>query len=146
MLLLPEQLDRVLDELIGRGAKCFRTGGALGFDTLAALKVLEKKTQYPHLRLVLMLPCRDQTKGWSARNMEIFSYILAHADEVHYAADTYTVSCMHERNRALVEGSQVCVAFCTEESGGSAYTLGLAKKKGLETRNLFDEIRHRRPI
>ena len=36
-------LDRVLDTLINDGVTEFRTGGAVGFDTLAALKVLEKR-------------------------------------------------------------------------------------------------------
>ena len=43
MLMLPRVLDRVLEGLIGRNITIFRTGGAIGFDTLAALKVLEKK-------------------------------------------------------------------------------------------------------
>ena len=137
ILKLPDLLDEALDALIARGAVEFRTGGALGFDTLAALKVLEKKKQTPHIRLVLMLPCRDQTKGWSQRNVDIFGYILAQADRVHYVSDVYTPFCMHERNRALVEGSQVCVAFCSEESGGSAYTVAQAKKQGLEIVNLY---------
>ena len=37
-LRLPALLDRVLVELIERGATAFRAGGAIGFDTVAALK------------------------------------------------------------------------------------------------------------
>lgn len=132
MLQLPQQLDDVLEELIFRGATEFRAGGAQGFDTLAALKVLEKKQKYPRVRLVLMLPCRDQTKGWTERNCEIYRYILSQADAVHYSAEAYTPSCMHARNRALVQGSDVCVAFCTERKGGSAFTLSLAEKQGVK--------------
>jgi len=136
MLLLPQQLDSVLESLIAQGATDFRAGGALGFDMLAALKVLEKKRKYPHLRLCMILPCRDQSKSWSERNQKIYRYVLSQADEVRYLFDTYTPSCMYERNRALVEESRICVAYCTEEQGGSAYTLRYAKRMGLEIINL----------
>ena len=136
MLLLPQKLDGIMESLIARGAKAFCAGGALGFDTLAALKVLEKKRKYPHLSLCLILPCRDQAKSWSERNQEIYRYILAQADEVHYVSECYTSSCMRKRNRALVERSKICIAYCTEEQGGSAFTLQYAKQMGLEIINL----------
>ena len=98
--------------------------------------MLEKKRKYPHLRLCLILPCRDQAKSWSERNQEIYQYILAQADEVCYVSECYTPSCMRKRNRALVERSGACIAYCTEEQGGSAYTLQYAKQKGLEIINL----------
>lgn len=63
-LRLPALLDSVIRELYNRGARIFRAGGAQGFDTVAALKVLELREQLPGLRLELILPCRDQTAGW----------------------------------------------------------------------------------
>ena len=41
----------------------YGAGGALGFDTLAAQTVLDMKKEYPQLRLILVLPCEDQTRG-----------------------------------------------------------------------------------
>ena len=38
---LPDLLERVISELCERGATIFRAGGAMGFDTVAALKVLD---------------------------------------------------------------------------------------------------------
>ena len=133
---MPELLDRVLESLIQNGYTTFRTGGAIGFDTIVALKVLEKREQYPTIRLELYLPCRDQTKGWNSVNRNAYQYVLSHADEVYYTRDTYEAGCMLERNRSMVQGSRCCVGYCLSEQGGSAYTLRYAKKHGLRVLNL----------
>ncbi|MBQ7383544.1 MAG: DUF1273 family protein [Clostridia bacterium] len=137
---LPELLDAELERLIVGGVTVFRGGGALGFDTLAELKALEKRNKYGFIRLELILPCRDQTKGWSARNKEIFDYISKMADKVEYVTDTYTRTCMHERNRRLVSGSDFCVAYCDSDTGGTAYTCNYAKKQGVEVINLAERL------
>ncbi len=133
---MPQVLDRVLERLIQRNITVFRTGGAIGFDTLAALKVLEKKQRYPHVRLQLYLPCRDQTNGWNEVNRRAYEYILSRADEVICLHERYVSGCMLERNRSMVRGSHCCVGYCTSEQGGSAYTLRYAREQGLRVINL----------
>ena len=129
-------LDDVLDRLIADGVTVFRTGGAIGFDTLAALKVLEHRATCPTISLELYLPCRNQADGWSERSREYYEYILQNADRVEYLYDTYVKGCMLARNRHMVEGSQFCIGYCTSERGGSAYTLDYAKKNGVRVINL----------
>ena len=138
---IPKALKRCLTELIERGAKRFRAGGAMGFDTIAALCVLELKEIYPHIELELKLPCRNQTRNWDSRSITVYNYILKRADRVEYVSDSFTPSCMHERNRRLVDGSDVCVAFLAKSSGGSAYTFGYALERGLEVINLNDILK-----
>ncbi|MBQ8331062.1 MAG: DUF1273 family protein [Clostridia bacterium] len=137
---LPQSLDRVLEELIAEGVTVFRAGGAMGFDTIAALKVLEKKKSYPHVRLELYLPCRDQTRGWSETGKHAYQYVLERADSFVYLRETYVKGCMHERNRALVQGADVCVTYCVSNMGGTAYTVGYARKNGLRLINLADRM------
>lgn len=60
--MLTAELERKLHGLIQRGFQYFGAGGALGFDTLAAEAVLRLKEQYPDIRLILVLPCPDQTR------------------------------------------------------------------------------------
>ena len=136
MLLLPEALEHHISRLIVCGVDTFRTGGALGFDTLAALSVLEKKALYDNIKLELILPCRDQSNSWSCRNKEIYEYIVERADKIEYVSDRYTPTCMHERNRRLVDGSDFCLAYCTSDSGGTAYTVSYAKKQGVDVINI----------
>lgn len=129
---LPSRLDSLLERLIAEGYREFRCGGAQGFDTIAALKVLEKKKIYGEsIRLCLYLPCKDQTRGWSESAKRAYSMVLERADEVHYTSEIYTRSCMHARNRALVDGSDLCVALCLSSHGGTAYTVSYAKSHSL---------------
>lgn len=133
IVLLPGKLDALLDKLISEGYRDFRCGGAQGFDTIAALKVLEKKKLFPDVKLHLFLPCRDQTRGWPENAKRAYTVVLERADSVTYTSESYTPSCMHERNRAMVDGSQLCVAYCTSSHGGTAYTLLYARREGVET-------------
>lgn len=138
ILRLPENLSHTLDELIERGVTVFRAGGAIGFDTICALKVLEKKRTYPDIRLELCLPCRDQTNGWSEREKYVYNYVLERADSVRYAENYYVSGCMYKRNRMLVDGADFCVAFLAKNEGGTAYTAKYALSKGVELINLFN--------
>ena len=136
--LLPQLLERVISELCERGAVTFRAGGAMGFDTVAALKVLDMKETYPQIRLELVLPCRNQTERWDEISRQTYQYILRKADDHRFLFDSYFDGCMLERDRKLVEGSDVCVAYCTHSHGGTAYTVTRAMRAGLEIINLND--------
>ena len=137
---LPPLLEQVITELCGRGAVTFRAGGAMGFDTVAALKVLDMKERYPRIRLELILPCRDQTAGWDEISRKTYQYIMANADAHRFMFDRYVDGCMLARDRELVRGSDVCVAYCARSRGGTAYTCAQALKAGLELINLNDII------
>ena len=136
---LPSRLKSQIEALIERGATRFRAGGAIGFDTVAALCVLELQEKYPQIKLELVLPCRDQTRNWGESDVKVYNYILSRAKSTEYVTDYYTPWCMHERNRRLVNESQVCIAYLTHSGGGTAYTFGYALEKGLEVINLGEE-------
>lgn len=138
------RLKALLRELIARGATHFRAGGAIGFDTLAALCVLELQEEYPHIKLDLILPCPNQTKYWKEDDTRMYDYIMTKASSVMYVSDHFTNYCMMQRNRRLVEGSQVCIAYLTKSlnsKGGTSYTFGYAIKQGLETYNVAENIK-----
>ena len=137
---IPSALKKLLEQMIIRGAVNFRAGGAMGFDTICALCVLELKEKYPHVKLDLILPCKNQTKGWDEGSVRAYNYILEKADSIRYITEKYRSGCMLERNRALVDGSDVCVAFLMRSSGGSAYTYTYAIKCGIEVVNLYYNI------
>lgn len=141
MLLLPEILDKILESLIWQGVSTFRAGGAIGFDTVAALAVIEKKQAHPEITLELELPCKDQTNGWGEVDKRAYEYVLSRADKISYVCEKYQRGCMYARNRRLVSGADFCVAFCSSDKGGSAYTLNYAKKNGLTVINLHDIVK-----
>lgn len=125
--------------LVEKGYDTFISGGAVGFDTLAAECVIGMKERFPHLKFCLALPCRDQTGRWeNIESLAKYKEILGKADEVEYVSDMYTDSCMHERNRLMADNSSVCVAYLREKKGGTAYTCRYAERLGLEIINLAE--------
>ena len=133
---LRNKLEETLEILIRSGTDTFRTGGAMGFDTLAALCVLDKREEYPHIKLELCLPCRNQTAKWREDDIRIYEEILSRADKVTYLHDTYINGCMLERNRFMVDGCDYCIAYFTHPRGGTEYTVNYAKKKQVKLVNL----------
>ena len=137
---LKQTLFKVIVRLASQGVTRFACGGALGFDTLAAQMVLMVKEAFPQIELLLILPCKTQEKYWPKEDQEIYREILARADRVVFVSETYIQGCMQKRNRLLVEGSSVCVCYCTKKQGGTFYTVRYARQKGLDLINLAEEI------
>lgn len=129
---IKRRLKKEIKKLIRKGVIYFTCGGALGFDTLAALTVLELQKKYPQIRLMLILPCKNQTKGWSKSNVEIYNGILSQAFRVKYVWETYFEGVMLVRNCCLVNSSSYCITFQTKETGGTAFTVNYAKDRQLK--------------
>lgn len=141
----PEQYHRIAErlrehiiQLIEEGTCYFGAGGALGFDTLAAQTVLSLKAKYPQIKLILVLPCVTQTRGWAEKDVAIYEDIKSKCDKFTYTSREYSRGCMQKRNRHLVNYSSVCVCYLIEQSGGTAYTVNYAKAKGLRIINVAE--------
>jgi len=133
---IEKKTEEALIEAIEQGYRFFGAGGALGFDTIAAQTVLRLKKNYPQIKLILVLPCLSQTRGWRPEDIAEYERIKASADKVVYTSREYTRDCMFKRNRHLVDNSSLCIAYLTENYGGTAYTVGYARSKGLIIRNI----------
>lgn len=144
---LSDELDRRIELLYNEGITDFCAGGALGFDTLAAERVMEFRKKHGDVRLILFLPCPEQASRWSFQNKRIYEQILASADEVEYACDRYTDFCMGKRNQMLVNASTVCLAYLQKPRGGTAYTVRYAKSRGVRVINLAESSKepHQNP-
>lgn len=128
-----KKIISVIKELIiEKDVKYYCAGGAIGFDTIASLCVLKLKKKYPHIKLILILPCYEQDKYWSDKDKKVYNYIKKKADEIVYVSDKYTNGCMQKRNRYLVDKSKYCVGYCVKNRGGTYYTLNYAEKKEIE--------------
>jgi len=139
------RLSELLDILISRGVLFYGCGGAWGFDFLAAEMVIEKKKTNPAVKLILVLPCKDQDKGWRPEQQATYAYIKTQADKTVYTAEKYFRGCMHKRNRHLVDNSKFCISLLEKHQGGTYYTFQYAMDKGLTIYNLSD-VNWRKPI
>ena len=126
---LSVQLDGLLVQLLSEGIREYYCGGALGFDTLAEEAVLRLREREPSVRLHLILPCTDQDARWSPSDRRRYAELLELADDVEYAADSYSEGCFFERNRRLVDYSTVCCAYLTHSGGGTDYTVRYARQR-----------------
>lgn len=145
-IIRPEQIGDITQRLnetvqlsINEGYINFCTGGALGFDTIAAQTVLSMKLSYPQINLLLILPYQSQTSGWLQSDKSLYEKIKFESDAVEYVAGHYYRGCMQKRNRRMVDYSSRCICYLTEEhekSGGTAYTVKYARKSGIEIINI----------
>lgn len=132
-------LDREALRLAGRGIISFWAGGAIGFDTLAAKAVLRLKAKMPDVQLGLALPCKNMHERWSESDRQTLLDCINLADRTIYMSEEYFAGCMHLRNRFLVDNSSACLYYSVCNGGGTAYTVGYAKKQGLQMISYHDE-------
>ncbi len=125
-----------MDYLCKNGVTLYMTGGALGFDTLAAEAVLRKKATRPDIQLVLVVPCKNQSERWCTDDKKRYEHIKRLADKVICLAEQYYDGCMLIRNRYMVDQSVCCVCFLTEHKGGTFYTVNYARKKKVKVFNI----------
>ena len=137
---ISKHLEDTLIALIEQGYCYFSAGGALGFDTLAAQVVLRLREHYPQIRLILVLPCRNQTRGWPQDGIDTYEDTKRRADKIIYTAENYFRGCMQKRNRHLVDNSSVCICYLTKSTGGTAYTVNYAHRMGLRIINIAESV------
>ena len=141
-ILITNKLKSLLTLLIEKKGliRCY-AGGAVGLDTVAAKTVLSLKTVYPQLELHLILPCQRQDISWSEDQKAVYLLIKENADSVRILAPFYYNGCMQARNKALLESSDLCIAYLRPgtSSGGSLNTVLQATKLGIPVLNLADE-------
>ena len=135
-------LAKTLAEIYRKGYRSFYCGGALGFDTLAALEVLRLRQKHPDVRLIVVIPCGNQDARWPAASKLIYRQILKEADETVQLADHYFAGCMQIRNQYMIVRSGLCISYLRPEcnSGGTWSTCMMAHKKGIPIINLANEL------
>ena len=121
-----------------QGVRHFWAGGALGFDLLASIVVLNASVRCPEIQLHLALPCRDHTKHWTQLQKAQFDLVVSRAAQVVYVSERYHAGCMAVRNRYLVDHSSRCISYQTKNKGGTAFTAAYAQSKGCPVLNLAE--------
>lgn len=100
---MKDTLKKEVINLINQGIEYFETGGAIGFDTLAAQTIIDLRKEYEQIKLILIIPCRDQACGWSYEDQIVYLDIKRKADKIIYLSEKYKRGCMFKRNRYMVE-------------------------------------------
>lgn len=118
--------------ILTKGVTEFISGGALGYDYIAAKAVLRLREKYP-VRLLIYLPCKNRDAKWNKHWRDEWNDMISLSDECRYITNgPYTDGCMQKRNRAMVDDAKYGIAFCRRQYGGTASTLRYAQKRGRE--------------
>lgn len=137
---LPEAFDvnelyDLLEGVIREGYDTFYCGMARGFDLLALDCLVSLGRKYP-LHLVACIPYEGQENSFSFETRKKYLSLLEWCDEKEVLFPAYRFGCYHARDRYMVDRADLVVAYCTRDSGGTAYTLRYAEKSGKEIRYL----------
>lgn len=131
LAVLPERIDSMLSRLYDADFRIFIAGGAEGFDTLVASRIISFREKHPDVHLQLALP---YTRTGSAA----YRRTLDGADEVTYISKQYRKDSPLERDRYMVDRADACVAFYLGgHGGGTYYTVRYANDRGVPVVNLI---------
>ena len=125
-----------LEPLLEEGVRYFGVGGALGFDTLVAEKLLVLRESQPQIRIILVQPFPGYQSRWTPAQQARAAAVETRVDKVVVCCQTPSRDAFLARDRHLVDGSSCCIAWCTRATGGTAYTLRYAQKQGLRVWNV----------
>lgn len=131
-----ETLQAVIDHC-ERGYDTFLTGMAEGFDLLGAIAVLEAKKQFPHIKLVAVIPYEGQSKRFDPNSIKTYDTILHNVDHRVVLYDNYFNDVFLRRNDYLLENSSTVICYYSGQRSGTMYTVNRAKKAGMPILNLF---------
>ena len=116
---LKDTMGRALNKFYHQGYRRFATGMALGPDIWFAEEVLflpDPKELY------CFIPYRGQENGWNPEDQDRYRDILHEADKVIVAGSGYTPNIMFERNKMMVDASDMIIAVWDSETTGGTYS------------------------
>ena len=130
--------EQAVRRLIEQGVVFFGVGGAIGYDTEAAKLLFRlRTTDYPQIKVILVYPFEGFTSRWNdGQRAEYAARLLPQYDKALCVAQRASREAYLTRDRHLVNGSAYCIAYCTRDSGGTAYTLRYAQQEGLKIYNV----------
>ena len=120
------------------GIRNYYCGMAIGFDMLAAEVVLSLRSELPYLKLIAVVPFKEQSARWSYNEQTRYKAILTRCDDVILLSQAYYNGCLLRRNDYMLAHSCGLIAFFDgKPKGGTFYTYRKAKSLGMDIINLF---------
>ena len=130
-------INAAITEALELGYRTFLCGMGRGFDLLCAKAVLDirKDAKYDGIKLVAVLPFRGH--WFSGEWGKLHAKIRDSADlEICTSENGYSPGSYRLRNDYMVNNSSRLICYWSRTSGGTAYTVRMAKKCGLTIHNI----------
>ncbi len=130
------RLNHGVEKLIEQGVTTFISGGRSGFDQIAASLIVAKKEMGGKIRLLFVLPCKNQDDFWGPEQKEFYHKLLPEADEVIYVSQEYRDDCIKKQKHYMIDRSAYCICAYFCPAGRTSQTIRYARKKGLKIINV----------
>ena len=126
-----------VEHLYSQGYRTFYNGMSEGFDLLAASAVIACRWKYKDIRLVAVVPFRNQSARYEPLDKIQYNTLLEEADEVVILSESYYRGCFHRRNDYLIEYANIVIAYWDGIfKGGTFYTIKKAQRDNKQIINL----------
>ena len=127
------ELKRIIKEdIIHLKPESIYCGMALGFDSIVAETIIELKKENYNINFIACIPFKGHSNAWPKDSRDRYNYYLQYADDIIILSDQYTKACMFERNKYMIDNSDILIAFTDTFDGGTGHSIKLAKKKGMK--------------
>lgn len=136
-LAVKQLMRQYIDRLAAGGYQHFMCGMALGADMYFAQTVLDCKQTAPSLTLQAVLPHAEQDVRWDEEWKVRYHALLAQCDSVITLQPEYSQQSYLERNRYLVDHSDLLMTLYDGGEGGTAYTVRYAIQQGRKILSLW---------
>ncbi|MBR2970768.1 MAG: DUF1273 family protein [Clostridia bacterium] len=134
-----KDVREIFCDVMARGINCFLTGMAEGFDMIGAEVLIDLRKKNKWIKIIAVVPCKGQELKWTNEQQKRYCKILKKCDEVIVLSQGYTPTCMHERNKYMVEHSRVVIACYNGRPSGTGKTIKFASRAGCDIRVINPE-------
>lgn len=106
-------------------------GMALGADIVWGEAIANMRFKFgSRVRFVAHIPCHNQESRWPQASQDHYHAVLNHSDDSVIYHDSYTPSCMQDRNVGMIRNSDLLIAIWDGTPGGTGNTVRAAKDVG----------------
>ncbi len=124
-------LDSAISDAVSHGITAFLSGGACGFDLLAAERVLAYRAEQATPKLHLIIPYNGFISTFPDAEQARYHRIAAYADDVTSVFPGAGIAAYRQRNQRLVDAAERCIAYLRNEKSGTGQTVRMAVRKGI---------------
>ena len=124
-----QDLKIIFENKIKSGFTTYLIGMAEGFDLISAEILLNLREKY-NITIVAVVPCLGQELKWKTSQQNKYKKILSQCNDKIILYPKYTPNCMNDRNKYMVDNSNLVIACYNGKPSGTRNTLRYAVKKG----------------
>ena len=120
---LKQKISDVIFALYRDGFRRFYCGMASGCDLYFGEAVISLREERPEVELEAVIPFDGQAAQWDQQTQKRYYRLAESADRCTVLHIQYTPDCMMERNRYMVDRSDILIAAYSGCSGGTQNTM-----------------------